>query len=206
MKLISDRLLRQRISKIERALVINMWILYCWKSHFSHQELKTLAKMYIYKNWQKITNFQIPSSLLFSSTVTEWKAEDLGIWKAEKDRSMLAWKIDQMKDLSFAPLVSRLFTHQKSVIIHLLTMYNCTIVQFPVPKYISEFLKNITPTLFYIMKSSEFIQWGKKITKVTFSFVSLICREWCQLFPLKRVTLCVVIKILLCEIAILEIA
>jgi len=80
-------------------------------------------------------------------------------------------------NLGFAPLVSRLFTHQKSVIIHLLTHILFQIVQCPVPKYISEFLKNITPTLFYVMKSSEFIQWGKKITKVTFSFVSLICRE-----------------------------
>ncbi len=41
-------------------------------------------------------NFQMPS-LFFSSTVTEWDAQDCGISKAAKDTSMLPSKIDQMK-------------------------------------------------------------------------------------------------------------
>ncbi len=41
-------------------------------------------------------NFQTPS-LFFSSTVTEWNAQDCGISKAAKDTSMLPSKIDQMK-------------------------------------------------------------------------------------------------------------
>ncbi len=41
-------------------------------------------------------NFQTPS-LFFSSTVTEWNAQDCGISKAAKDTSMLPSKINQMK-------------------------------------------------------------------------------------------------------------
>ncbi len=41
-------------------------------------------------------NFQTPS-LIFSSAVTEWNAQDCGISKAAKDTSMLPSKINQMK-------------------------------------------------------------------------------------------------------------
>ncbi len=41
-------------------------------------------------------NFQTPF-LFFSSTGTEWNAQDCGISKAAKDTSMLPSKIDQMK-------------------------------------------------------------------------------------------------------------
>ncbi len=41
-------------------------------------------------------NFQTPS-LFFSSTITEWNAQDCGISKAAKDTSMLPSKINQMK-------------------------------------------------------------------------------------------------------------
>jgi len=55
-------------------------------------------KMYIYTH--ELTNnrtFQMPS-LYLSITVTEWKAQDCGISKEEKDTSMLPSKIDHADD------------------------------------------------------------------------------------------------------------
>ncbi len=104
-KLISDRLLRQRnglmiYNKIERVLVITKRIFNCFTTNFS---LEITSK--VHKVNQKYTfthelttkrNFQTPS-LFFSSTGTEWNAQDCGISKAVKDTSMLPSKIDQMK-------------------------------------------------------------------------------------------------------------
>ncbi len=92
-KLISDRLLRQRnglmiYNKIERVLVITKLIFNYYNTDFSLE---------ITSNVQKVSQKYTYVSLFFSSTVTEWNAEDCGISKAAKDTSMLPSKIDQMK-------------------------------------------------------------------------------------------------------------
>ncbi len=105
MKLISDRLLRQCnglmiYNKIERVLAITKLIFNHYNTDFSLEITSKVQKVsQKYTFTQKLTtkrNFQTPS-LLFSSTVTEWNAEDCGISKAAKDTSMLPSKIDQMK-------------------------------------------------------------------------------------------------------------
>ncbi len=101
-KLISDRLLRQRkilmiYNKIERVLVITKQIFNYYNTNFSLEITSKVNQKYTFTH--KLTtkrNFQTPS-LFFSSTVTEWNAQDCGISKAAKDTSMLPSKIDQMK-------------------------------------------------------------------------------------------------------------
>ncbi len=107
MKLISDRLLRQRnglmiYNKIERVLVITKQIFNHYNTDFSIEitsKVQKVSQKYTFTH--KLTtkrNFQTPS-LFFSSTIMEWCAQDCGISKAAKDTSMLPSKIDQMKDL-----------------------------------------------------------------------------------------------------------
>ncbi len=104
-KQISDRLLRQRnglmiYNKIERVLVITKLIFNHYNTDFSLEitsKVQKVSQKYTFTH--KLTtkrNFQTPS-LFFSSTFTEWNAEDCGISKAAKDTSMLPSKIDQMK-------------------------------------------------------------------------------------------------------------
>ncbi len=104
-KLISDRLLRQRndlmiYNKIERVLVITKLIFNYYNTNFSLEITSKVQKVnQKYTFTHKLTtklNFQTPS-LIFSSAVTEWNAQDCGISKAAKDTSMLPSKINQMK-------------------------------------------------------------------------------------------------------------
>ncbi len=105
MKLISDRLLRQCnglmiYNKIEWVLVITKQIFNYYNTNFLLEITSKVQKVnQKYTFTHKLTtkrNFQMPS-LFFSSTVTEWNAQDCGISKAAKDTSMLPSKIDQMK-------------------------------------------------------------------------------------------------------------
>ncbi len=87
-------------NKIERVLVITKRILNYYNSNFSLGITSKVQKVnQKYTFTQKLTtkhNFQTPS-LTFSSTVTEWNAQDCGILKTAKDTSMLPSKINQMK-------------------------------------------------------------------------------------------------------------
>ncbi len=104
-KQILDRLLRQRnglmiYNKIERVLVITKWIFNHYNTDFSLEitsKVQKVSQKYTFTHKLPTKrNFQTPS-LFFSSTITEWNAEDCGISKAAKDTSMLPSKIDQMK-------------------------------------------------------------------------------------------------------------
>ncbi len=87
-------------NKIERVLVITKQIFNYYNTDFSLEITSKVQKVnqkYIFTH--KLTtkrNFQTPS-LFFSSTVTEWNAQDCGISKAAKDTSTLPSQIDQMK-------------------------------------------------------------------------------------------------------------
>ncbi len=87
-------------NKIEWVLVITKLIFNHYNTDFSLEitsKVQKVSQKYTFTH--KLTtkrNFQTPS-LFFSSTVTEWNAEDCGISKAAKDTSMLPSKIDQMK-------------------------------------------------------------------------------------------------------------
>ncbi len=92
-KLISDRLLRQRndlmiYNKIEWVLVITKLIFNYYNTNFSLEITSKVQKVnQKYTFTHKLTtkhNFQTPS-LFFSSTVTEWNAQDCGISTAVKD-------------------------------------------------------------------------------------------------------------------------
>ncbi len=87
-------------NKIERVLVITKQILNYYNTNFSLGITSKVQKVnQKYTFTQKLTtkhNFQTPS-LTFSSTVTEWNAQDCGISKTAKDTSMLPSKINQMK-------------------------------------------------------------------------------------------------------------
>ncbi len=87
-KLISDGLLRQLnglmiYNKIERVLVITKRIFNYYDTNFSLEITSTVQNVN-QKFTHKLTtkcNFQTPS-LFFSSTITEWNAQDCGISKA----------------------------------------------------------------------------------------------------------------------------
>ncbi len=87
-------------NKIERVLVITKQIFSYYNTNFSLEITSKVQKVnQKYTFTHKLTtkrNFQTPS-LFFSSTITEWNAQDCGILKAAKDTSMLPSKIDQMK-------------------------------------------------------------------------------------------------------------
>ncbi len=87
-------------NKIERVLVITKQIFNYYNTNFSLEITSKVQKVnQKYTFTHKLTtkrNFQTPS-LFFSSTGTEWNAQDCGISKAAKDTSMLPSKIDQMK-------------------------------------------------------------------------------------------------------------
>ncbi len=87
-------------NKIERVLVITKQIFNYYNTNFSLEVTSKVQKVnQKYTFTHKLTtkcNFQTPS-LFFSSTVTEWNAQDCGISKAAKDTSTLPSKIDQMK-------------------------------------------------------------------------------------------------------------
>ncbi len=87
-------------NKIEWVLVITKQICNYYNTNFSLEIASKVQKVnQKYTFTHKLTtkrNFQMPS-LFFSSTVTEWNAQDCGISKAVKDISMLPSKIDQMK-------------------------------------------------------------------------------------------------------------
>ncbi len=140
-KLISDRLLRQRnglmiYNKIERVLVITKRILNYYNTNFSLGITSKVQKVnQKYTFTQKLTtkhNFQTPS-LTFSSTVTEWNAQDCGISKTAKDTSMLPSKINQMKVglsheagralmpscLGISPPKSRIFQFSDAAIVYI---------------------------------------------------------------------------------------
>ncbi len=104
-KLILDSLLRQRnglmiYNKIEQVLVITKLIFNYYNTNFSLEITSKVQKVnQKYTFTHKLTtkcNFQMPS-LFFCWTGTEWNAQDCGISKAAKDKSMLPSKIDQMK-------------------------------------------------------------------------------------------------------------
>ncbi len=85
-------------NKIERVLVITKQIFNYYNTNFSLEITSKVQKVnqkYTFTH-KLTTNFQTPS-LFFSSTVTEWNAQDCGISKAAKDTSTLPSKIDQMK-------------------------------------------------------------------------------------------------------------
>ncbi len=97
MKLISDGLLRQRnglmiYNKIERVLVITKQIFNYYNTNFSLEitsKVQNISQKYTFTH--KLTtkrNFQT-TSLFFSSTVTEWNAQDCGISKAAKNTCCL---------------------------------------------------------------------------------------------------------------------
>ncbi len=103
-KPISDRLLRQLkgltiYNKIEQVLLTKQIFNY-YNTNFLLEITSKVQKVnqkYIFTHkLTTIRNFQKPS-LFFSSTVTEWNAQDCGISKAAKDTSMLPLKNDQMK-------------------------------------------------------------------------------------------------------------
>ncbi len=87
-------------NKIKWVLVITKQIFNYYNTNFSLEitsEVQKRNQKYTFTH--KLTtkrNFQTPS-LFFSSTGTEWNAQDCGISKAAKDTSMLPSKIDQMK-------------------------------------------------------------------------------------------------------------
>ncbi len=94
-KLISDRLLGQHngltiYNNIERDLVIPKLIFNYYNTDFLPEitsNVQKVSQKYIFTH--KMTtnrNFQTPS-FFFSSTVTEWNAQDCGISKAAKDTS-----------------------------------------------------------------------------------------------------------------------
>ncbi len=87
-------------NKIEQVLVITKQILNYYYTNFSLEVKSKVQNVHQkYKFTQKLStkrNFQMPS-LFFSSTTTEWNAQDCGIPKAVKDTSMLLSKIYQMK-------------------------------------------------------------------------------------------------------------
>ncbi len=101
-KLISDRLLRQLkglmiYNKIERVLVITKRILNYYNINFSLEITSKVQKVNQKHTFtHKLTtkrNFQTPS-LFFSSSVTEWDAQDCLISKAAKDTKLyicLVW-------------------------------------------------------------------------------------------------------------------
>ncbi len=91
-KLISDRLLRQRngliiYNKIERDLVITKRIFNYYNTNLLLEitsKVQNVNQKYTFTH--KLTtkcNFQMPS-LFFSSTVTEWDAQDCGIFKGSE--------------------------------------------------------------------------------------------------------------------------
>ncbi len=77
--------------------MITKQILNYYKTNFLLETTSKVQKVHQkYTFTHKLTtkcNFQMPS-LFFSSTVTEWDAQDCGI---SKDTSMLPSEIDQMK-------------------------------------------------------------------------------------------------------------